>query len=225
MNCSLEALIGVKDKIEALTTIVSEINDAMKDSFVACIKQKAYSYNSLPGMSDPNTKVKSILQYLCHDLDKPLVVFFDEADSLSGPGLITFLTQIRKGFNSRGDSPNAFPSSLALVGMRDIRDYLASNHPDSVDERLANPFNIVTERLTLANFTEKEIGELYGQHTAATGQKFSKNALERAWYWSEGQPWLVNALARQTVVIILNNDYKVDITAKHIDRAAQDLII
>ncbi|MDR0550267.1 MAG: ATP-binding protein, partial [Deltaproteobacteria bacterium] len=225
LYCSLANLRNISDKNEALTTIVSQLNESLLSSKIEILIQKADIYDSLPGMTAPDRKVKRFLNQLCQDLNKPLVVFFDEADSLFGPGLITFLIQIRDGFNSRGNSPNAFPSSLVLVGMRDIRDYLASNHPDSLGDHLASPFNIVTERLTLANFTESEIGALYGQHTAATGQEFSKNALERAWYWSDGQPWLVNALARQTVEIDLNKDYKVDITAKHIDQAAQNLIL
>ncbi|MDR0615054.1 MAG: hypothetical protein LBF82_03760 [Lactobacillales bacterium] len=118
-----------------------------------------------------------------------------------------------------------FPSSLALVGMRNIRDYLASNHPESVGEHLASPFNIVAERMTLANFTQDEIGQLYSQHTEATGQIFQDEAIERAWYWTEGQPWLVNALARQTVEVILKKDYSVNVTAKIIDQAAQALIL
>jgi rhamnogalacturonyl hydrolase YesR len=59
------------------------------------------------------------------------------------------------------------------------------------------PFNIISESLTLADFTLDEISRLYHQHTEATGQAFEENAIERAWYWTEGQPWLVNALARQ----------------------------
>jgi hypothetical protein len=83
----------------------------------------------------------------------------------------------------------------------------------------------VAERMTLANFTQDQIGELYGQHTEATGQVFHDEAIERAWYWTEGQPWLVNALARQTVEVILKKDYSVNVTAQYINDAAQSLIL
>jgi hypothetical protein len=79
--------------------------------------------------------------------------------------------------------------------------------------------------MTLANFTQNEIGQLYSQHTETTGQVFHDGAIERAWYWTESQPWLVNALARQTVEVILKNDYSVTITAKIIDQSAQSLIL
>ena len=160
LNCSLATLRGITDKSEALSVIISLLNWSIETSSVDVIRQKAYSYDSLPGMSAPEIKVRKILNRLFLDLDKPLVVFFDEADLLTGPGLLSFLAQIRDGFNDRGNSTCKFPSSLALVGMRNIRDYLASDHPESAGQHLASPFNIVAERMTLANFTQKEIGQL-----------------------------------------------------------------
>jgi hypothetical protein len=108
--------------------------------------------------------------------------------------------------------------------MRDIRDYIASEHPGASGEHLASPFNIVAERMTLKNFTAEETGRLYRQHTEATGQVFEDAAVERAWHWSEGQPWLVNALARQIVEARLKNDYSPRVTASLVDEAAESLI-
>jgi hypothetical protein len=68
-------------------------------------------------------------------LDRELIIFFDEADCLTGPPLLTFLSQIRDGFINRFDSPKSkFPRSLrslALVGMRNIRDYLTSDYQET----------------------------------------------------------------------------------------------
>ncbi|MDR1519914.1 MAG: ATP-binding protein, partial [Planctomycetota bacterium] len=74
------------------------------------------------------------------------------------------------------------------------------------------------------NFTREQVGELYRQHTEATKQVFEPEAVERAWYWSEGQPWLVNALARQVVEDDLKRDYSLPVTAGHIDNAADTLM-
>ncbi|MDR3135102.1 MAG: AAA-like domain-containing protein [Deltaproteobacteria bacterium] len=224
LKCSLAALRPIKDRVEAITTIATLINDAMFTSNVEIIRQKAYKFDSLPGMAAPEIKVKRLLNQLCKDLDKDLVVFFDESDLLTGPGLLTFLAQIRDGFNDRDELANKFPRSLALVGMRDIRDYIASEHPDSSNQHLASPFNIVAERMTLNNFTQEEIGHLYRQHTEATGQVFDDAAIGRAWHWSEGQPWLVNALARQIIEAKLKNDYSANVTALLVDEAAESLI-
>jgi hypothetical protein len=78
--------------------------------------------------------------------------------------------------------------------------------------------------LTLPNFTEDGIGALYRQHTEATGQLFEDSAIAKACLWSEGQPWLVNALADTVIVDQLKNDFSVTVTAEHIDNAAETLI-
>jgi hypothetical protein len=89
---------------------------------------------------------------------------------------------------------------------------------------LAGPFNIKADSMILANFTEPQIKELYLQHTESTGQIFEDAALERVWHWSRGQPWLVNALARQVIEKELKDDFSVAVTPKMIDQAAEDLM-
>jgi hypothetical protein len=108
--------------------------------------------------------------------------------------------------------------------MRDIRDFKAEVRPDRETLGSASPFNIVTAALTLSNFTRQQVAELYRQHTDATGQIFEPMAVERAWYWTEGQPWLVNALARQAVEKDLNRDCSIAVAASHIDNAADVLM-
>jgi hypothetical protein len=77
-----------------------------------------------------------------------------------------------------------------------VRDYkVASGGSDQL--HTASPFNIKVESLTLRNFNESEVAELYQQHTADTGQIFAPEALQLAFDLTQGQPWLVNALARQ----------------------------
>jgi hypothetical protein len=114
---------------------------------------------------------------------------------------------------------------MALVGMRDIRDYLVQVRPEEKSTGLASPFNIKKESLTLADFTQEEIKSLYGQHTAAAGQIFTEDAIERAWQWTQGQPWLVNALAYEVVVKQLKDDYGKEICGSNIDLAAETLIL
>ncbi|GHU65021.1 hypothetical protein FACS1894123_10660 [Bacteroidia bacterium] len=52
----------------------------------------------------------------------------------------------------------------------------------------ASPFNIAKVALTLRNFTKDEIAELYGQHTAETGQIFEPEAVELVYQQTQGQP-------------------------------------
>ena len=58
-------------------------------------------------------------------------------------------------------------------------------------------FNIKSESIVLSNFSSQEVKDLLLQHTQETGQQFTDDALEYVFYLSQGQPWLVNALAYQ----------------------------
>ena len=67
----------------------------------------------------------------------------------------------------------------------------------SAEDRLVlggSAFNIKSESLRLGDFSEQEIRALLAQHTAATGQAFTDEALTLIGTRIAGQPWLVNAL-------------------------------
>uniref|UniRef100_UPI00334118D2 AAA-like domain-containing protein n=1 Tax=Prochlorothrix hollandica TaxID=1223 RepID=UPI00334118D2 len=150
---------------------------------------------------------------------RPLVIFLDEIDSLMDNMLISILRQLRSGFPRR---PKGFPHSLALIGMRDIRDYkVKSGGSDRLNT--ASPFNIKSESLTLANFSFEEVKNLYQQHTEATGQIFTPDAVQHTFYLTDGQPWLVNALARQAIQYLVKDVTK-PITIEVIKHAKEILI-
>ena len=149
----------------------------------------------------------------------PLVIFIDEIDSLQDQTLISVLRQLRSGYPKR---PGRFPQSIALIGVRDVRDYKVASG-GSARLNTASPFNIKIESLSLRNFTVSEITDLYQQHTAETGQVFSPEALQRAFELTQGQPWLVNALARQIVEVILP-DPEQTIGVEAIEQAKEILI-
>ncbi|MDR1519424.1 MAG: ATP-binding protein, partial [Planctomycetota bacterium] len=218
LYCSLETLQEMREAEKSTASLLSVLKLALKRSSVRKLREQQ------PESPDPNPSVAvgMSLMNLCLALDKPLVIFFDEADCLSGQPLITFLRQLRDGYVNRDAAP--FPWSIALVGMRDIRDFKARIRPDGETPGSASPFNIVTKALTLGNFTAKQIAALYRQHTDATGQIFEPEAIERAWHWTEGQPWLVNALARQAVEDDLGGDHSLPVTGEHIDGAADALM-
>ena len=149
---------------------------------------------------------------------RPLVVFLDEIDSLQNETLRSVLRQLRAGYLER---PKNFPWSLGLCGMRDIRDYkIASGGSQRLNT--ASPFNVKDTSLTLRNFTAAEVAELYQQHTDDTGQPFTAEAATRAFALTGGQPWLVNALARQAVTVICP-DPAHPVAAEHIDQAKEAL--
>lgn len=152
---------------------------------------------------------------------RPLVLFFDEIDALQGQSLRSVLRQLRDGFTvSRG----GFPDAVVLCGLRDVRDYKAASGGDPGRLGTSSPFNIKVASLRLGDFTEPEVVELYGQHTTETGQEFTPDAVQRAFWCTQGQPWLVNALAREIVEeMAIPSDTPV--TAEHVDEAKERLIL
>ena len=122
---------------------------------------------------------------------KPLVLLIDEIDSLVGDTLISVLRQLRAGYDQR---PEGFPQSIALCGVRDVRDYRIRSGSENAAVAGGSAFNIRAGSLRLGDFTEAEVQALIAQHTAQTGQAFTAEALDRVWTRTRGQPWLVNAL-------------------------------
>jgi hypothetical protein len=168
----------------------------------------------------PGNKIKAGLRAWVRQCPVPLVLLFDEIDAMQGPSMMTVLRQLRDGFRVR---PKAFPASVVLCGLRDIRDYKAAAGGDPSRMGGASPFNIAVKSLRVADFTVADIAALYGQHTADTGQAFTTEAIDRVFCYSAGQPWLVNALARE-VVVEMDVRAPVPITKHHIDEAKERLV-
>lgn len=169
--------------------------------------------------ASPGSRIGAALRAWAEAAPRPLVLFLDEIDALRDDVLISVLRQIRDAYANR---PGHFPHSLALVGLRDVRDYrVASGSSDRLGT--ASPFNIKARSLTLRNFNRDEVAELYGQHTAETGQVFLPEAVERAFQLTQGQPWLVNTLA-QVLTEVLVEDHAQPITPAHVDEAREILI-
>ena len=158
---------------------------------------------------------------LSENCPKPIVLVIDEIDALVGDSLVSVLRQLRAGYANR---PKAFPQTIILCGVRDVRDYrIVLSNQDIVTGGSA--FNIKAESLRLGNFSQAEIHELYMQHTNETGQKFDEACFPLIWNATEGQPWLVNALAREvTWSMKENRDRSITITPEMMYKAQENLI-
>jgi hypothetical protein len=165
--------------------------------------------------------LKAALTAWAQACPRPLVLFFDEIDALRGQSLLSVLSQLRAGFNRR---PGAFPASVVLCGLRDVRDYKAASGGDPNRLGTSSPFNIKLKSLRLGDFTPEEVEELYGQHNADTGQVFTPAAVERVVELTRGQPWLVNALATE-VVEEMAVPVTEPVTAEHVEEAKERLIL
>jgi hypothetical protein len=156
----------------------------------------------------------------------PLIVLFDEVDVLVGETLISFLRQLRDGFAGRG--AGTFPVSIALVGMRDLKDYItaAKGGIASVDAPVnpGSPFNIKSDSASISNFTQDDIIRLFAQRTAETGQQIAAEALDYVYEQSRGQPWIVNSLFQRATMRILDEESTAPVTVEHIREAREQMI-
>jgi hypothetical protein len=152
---------------------------------------------------------------------KSIVLLIDEADSLWDDVLVSFLRQLRDGFQLR---PKGFPQSVALVGLRDIREYRMKPRGDNPSLGSGSPFNVKARSFFLPVFTKEEVADLLGQHTQQTGQVFEPEVMDRLYAYSGGQPWLTNALANGIVAEMLENDYSKPITLNMVEAAKENLI-
>ncbi|NJN30035.1 MAG: ATP-binding protein [Synechococcales cyanobacterium RM1_1_8] len=169
--------------------------------------------------SAPGSGLYTALRAWARVSPRPLLLFIDEIDSLQDETLISVLRQLRSGYPHR---PQSFPHALALVGVRDVRDYkVASGGSGRLNT--ASPFNIKIASLTMRNFSPGEVAQLYGQHSTATGQIFTAEAVARAFELTQGQPWLVNALAKEIVEVRVTDPTQA-ITAADLDQAKEILI-
>jgi hypothetical protein len=167
--------------------------------------------------------LSEFLNRWCSGSALPTILLIDEIDALVGDVLITVLRQLRAGYPHR---PAAFPQSVILCGVRDVRDYRIHSSQSQAIITGGSAFNIKAASLRLGDFTQPEVERLLVQHTAETGQVFRPAALATVWELTQGQPWLVNALAYEvTYRMPAGRDRSQPLTAEMIRQAKEKLIL
>ena len=171
----------------------------------------------------PDGALGGVLRRWAEADSKPLVLLIDEIDSLVGDTLISVLRQLRAGYVRR---PGGFPQSVVLCGVRDVRDYRIHSVTQNAIILGGSAFNIKARSMRLGDLTRKEVLALLAQHTEETGQEFTPEALESVWTQTQGQPWLVNALADATCFTRgVGRDRRHTITAGDVDAAQERLVV
>jgi hypothetical protein len=219
---NLETAQAARENIElAMTDIVQTIADEARadtgEQGLAELADDVLSNNA------PTRALRAFLTQWCERSERPLVLFLDEVDALVGDTLISLLRQLRGGYRQR---PRSFPNTIVLCGVRDLRDYRI--HASSEEEAITggSAFNIKAESLRLGDFNAEEVNALLAEHTRETGQVFTPEALARVWTLTQGQPWLVNALAYESCFRIpAGRDRARPIDANLIDQAKENLIL
>jgi len=212
-----EAQMARDDVSAAMKSILSflarESINVLDDSFVH------ENWEHVLDSVGPLSALREVLASWCKFVRNPLILMLDEIDSLIGDTLISVLRQLRAGYPDR---PTKFPQCVILCGVRDVRDYRihSSNHGEIITGGSA--FNIKVESLRLGDFSETQSHRLLLQHTEESGQQWSEGALQGIWTSTMGQPWLVNALARETLKIV--KDLDEEISHEHVAEATEILI-
>ena len=179
-----------------------------------------------PGLLDkfgPDGALGAVLNRWAEADRKPLVLLIDEIDSLVGDTLISVLRQLRAGYVQR---PERFPQSVVRCGVRDVRDYRIHSGTDNTVVLGGSAFNIKALSMRLGDLSREEVPALLAQHTGETGQRFTPEALETVWTQTQGQPWLVNALADATCFSrAIGRDRRHTVTVDDIEAAQEQLIL
>ena len=210
-----------EDTARAMRTLLGEIGTrarlVLKDYFVDRSK------SALASEFGPDGCLAECFTRWSEADPKPLVLLIDEIDTLVGDTLISVLRQLRSRYDLR---PEEFPQSVVLCGVRDVRDYQIYSSREGSHIQGGSAFNIKAESLRLGDFSEGEVHDLLAQHTAERSQAFDGQAAERIWDLTQGQPWLVNALAYEACFKgAANRDPTAAIAVEAIDQAKEALIL
>ncbi len=166
--------------------------------------------------------LEQFLALWCQGYNRPTVLILDEVDALIGDTLISLLRQLRAGYPNR---PTLFPQSIILCGVRDIKDYRIHSSSEKTIITGGSAFNVKAKSLRMGDFTESEVYALLNEHTQETGQVFEADACTLIWKLTNGQPWLVNALAYEVCFEMKKGrDRSLSITSEIIHQAKERLI-
>ncbi len=213
---TLEVGAGLPDDLGAAeSAILGEWRWSIAAQLPAALQPADWALEAPPGQ-----RLSAFLSQWALQSSRPLVLLLDEIDALQDTVLISVLRQLRAGYSRR---PGSFPAVIALVGLRDVRDYKVRSG-GSPYLGTPSPFNIAVRSITLRNFDAPEVDSLLQQHTTATGQAFTAEASAQVWQLTRGQPWLVNALAKVAVEELVP-DVAQAVTVENIEAAKELLIL
>ncbi len=218
---NVEAAQAMREDVDAamqviLGSLASAARDFLRDPLPEQMMQQLLQERGAGALEEMLTR-------WAEQSPKPLVLLIDEIDSLIGDTLIAVLRQLRSGYYKR---PEFFPQSIILCGVRDVRDYRIQSSTEKAVITGGSAFNIKATSLRLHDFTRAEVEQLYAQHTQESGQPFAAGTMDLVWELTQGQPWLVNALAYEACFANkAARDRTKPVTVAMIQQAKEQLIL
>jgi DNA polymerase III delta prime subunit len=165
----------------------------------------------------PGNRIGAALSAFAAEAPRPLVIFLDGLDALSREVRTSLVRQIRAGKPRR---PRGFPWSIGIASLRDPRDH-ESQGPSSSSSP-ASSRGLEGEVIALPPLNRAQVGTLLEALHERTGGEVLAGAIDRAFELTQGNPYLVNALAHRLVETFEGR--KEPITAVEIERA-RDLVL
>lgn len=134
---------------------------------------------------------------------RPLVLFFDDLDSLHGAALESVFRQLETGFSRR---PAHFPWSIGLAGQFDVRSNGSSEEKPSKPTISTGPFERFWSSRLLPSFTIGEIRALYAEHFGRADGRFTSDALAFILEASAGHPFFVQAIGHEIAQMVSDSE-------------------
>jgi len=195
-----QAISTTDDMERWLTDIVFQIGDGLDLDIASENWWKDYKDIYLPAQRFTEYLKKFILE----EIKTNVVIFFDEIDSaLDRPFSDEFFKQIRSIYNARANSPTLKRLTFSFLGVAASQSALISDQS----------FN-VGKNFSLQDFSREAL-QLYEQAFGESG----KTLIDRIYYWTDGQPFLVQKLAATMYALDESEHHE-----QRLDREVQELI-
>ncbi|MDH3553601.1 MAG: AAA-like domain-containing protein, partial [Gammaproteobacteria bacterium] len=156
-------------------------------------------------LSNRQRLVEFYSEIILSNVQERIVVFVDEIQCIADLSYADqLLASIRAAHNARATDPEFSRLTFVLLGECDPLSL--------IDEPELSPFNI-TQPVALGNFSREEL-DLFATELNLDASK-AATALDRVYYWTAGQPYLSQKLARA-----ISREQLLDEIAENVDRIA-----
>lgn len=161
-------------------------------------------------LSNRQRLVEFYSQVILQNIDGRIVIFVDEVQYVSSlPFDAQLLASIRTAHNSRVTEPEFSRLSFVLVGECDPHSLIA--------EAALSPFNVSTA-IELGDFSRDDMQVFAAELNLPAA--LAEDALDRIYFWTSGQPYLSQKLARA----IARENIAPETLVEQVDRIAQHQI-
>jgi len=203
---NVESVRGAKENLEeSIRLILFEISSRARDAFRDDYLEELVS--GILATRGPYQALNELLTQWCKRSDKPIVLLMDEFDTLESAVLTSVLSQIRAGYDKR---PALFPLSIIFCATHDV-----------IDQQ----FNVKDASLKISLLGRETLDEMFTSYTESRNIEIEREAIDRIWKHSAGQPWIISAISEEIFNEIVPAKGIRLITAEQVDEAIGNIMV